>query len=289
MLLLKLHSTNKGLVIRLVILLSLLIGFVSAFVGSLVGLGGGIIFVPAMLFLHEYTSMFEWATPQTIVGISLVTMVFTGLSSTLAYLKVKRVDVRTGVIFLIGSLPGSVFGSWMNSQLDVKNFSLYFGILMIIVFLLMLVDREKLAKNKEITITSSTRTFELYGETYRYNVPMVPALILSFAVGLLSGLFGIGGGTISVPAMILFFGIPIQVAIATSMFMILFISIISASTHIVLGHIAWAYVLFFVIGSYLGGTVGAKTGSILKGKTLAWILRIVIVIAAVRLIYESFS
>lgn len=273
--------------INLVIIISLLIGFISAFVGSLVGLGGGIIFVPAMLFLYDNFASFSWANPQAIVGISLVTMVFTGLSSTLAYYKLKRVDIKTGVIFLIGSIPGSIIGSWINTLLDTDEFSLYFGILMLIVFAMMLVDRQKLVKNKQLEINKYTRTFEIDGETFQYNVTYVPAFILSFAVGALSGLFGIGGGTISVPAMILFFGIPIQVAIATSMFMIFFISLISATTHIVLGHIVWAYVLFFVIGSYIGGTVGAKTSKLFKGKTLEWILRIVIVIAALRLILES--
>jgi len=270
-----------------VIILSIIIGFISAFVGSLVGLGGGIIFVPAMLFLYDNFSTFSWATPQTIVGISLVTMVFTGLSSTLAYYRQGRVDVKTGVLFLIGSLPGSVIGSWLNTLLDTDAFSLYFGVLMLVVFAMMLIDREKLMKNKTLEITKHTRTFEIDGQTHQYNVTYIPAFILSFMVGTLSGLFGIGGGTISVPAMILFFGIPVQIAIATSMFMIFFISIISATTHIALGHIVWAYVLFFVIGSYIGGTVGAKTGKLLKGKTLEWILRIVIVIAAVRLIVES--
>jgi len=274
-------------VIGLVILIAILIGFLSAFVGSLVGLGGGIIFVPAMLFLYDNFASFSWANPQAIVGISLVTMVFTGLSSTLAYFKLKRVDIKTGVIFLIGSMPGSIIGSWINTKLDIDDFSLYFGILMLIVFAMMLLDRQKLLKNKQLEINKYTRTFEIDGEMYQYNVTYVPAFILSFAVGALSGLFGIGGGTISVPAMILFFGIPVQVAIATSMFMIFFITLISATTHIVLGHIVWAYVLFFVIGSYIGGTVGAKTSKLFKGKTLEWILRIVIVIAALRLILES--
>lgn len=271
-----------------IMLIAICIGFLSAFVGSLVGLGGGIIFVPAMLFLYERFADFSWANPQAIVGISLITMVFTGMSSTIAYYKLKRVDVKTGVLFLIGSLPGSVFGAWLNTKLEVDKFSLYFGILMLVIFLLMLVDREKLMKNKQLNITDQTRTFEIDGKTYQYNVPYIPAFILSFMVGMLSGLFGIGGGTISVPAMILLFGIPVQVAIATSMFMIFFISMISASTHIALGHIVWSYVIFFIIGSYIGGTVGAKTSKRLKGRTLEWILRIVIVIAAIRLIMESF-
>lgn len=272
----------------MIIVISLIIGFLSAFVGSLVGLGGGIIFVPAMLFLFDNVEAFSWASPQTIVGISLITMVFTGMSSTLAYYKLKRVDIRTGIIFLIGSLPGSVFGSWMNTKMDVQSFSLYFGILMIVIFCMMLVDREKLMKDKQLKITDKTRTFVIDNETYQYNVPLIPAFILSFAVGILSGLFGIGGGTISVPAMILLFGIPVQIAIGTSMFMIFFISMISSSTHIILGHIVWKYMLFFIIGSYIGGTVGARTSKLFTGKMLENFLKFVIVLAAIRLIYDSF-
>lgn len=271
----------------IIIVVGLLIGFLSAFVGSLVGLGGGIVFVPAMLFLFGYSDAFSWANPQAIVGISLITMVFTGLSSTLAYLKLKRVDLKTGTIFLIGSLPGSVVGSWINTRLETDGFSLYFGILMIIVFLMLLIDRDKLKKDKKLEISNRTHTFEIDGETYQYNINYVPAFILSFVVGALSGLFGIGGGTISVPAMILFFGMPVQIAIGTSMYMIFFISLISSSTHIFLGHIVWKYVIFFVIGSYIGGTVGARTSKLFKGNTLEWILKAVILIAAVRLVIEG--
>lgn len=272
----------------MIILIGLVIGFLSAFVGSLVGLGGGIVFVPAMLFLFNNVESFAWANPQAIVGISLITMVFTGLSSTIAYVKLRRVDLRTGTIFLIGSLPGSVFGSWMNTKLDTDSFSIYFGILMIIVFVMMMVDREKLMKNKTVEVTNRTKTFEIDGETYQYTVNYAPAFILSFIVGTLSGLFGIGGGTISVPALILFFGMPVQIAIGTSMYMIFFISLMSSGAHIVMGHIIWKYVIFFVIGSYIGGTVGAKTSKLFTGKTLEWILKAVILIASIRLIIAGF-
>src|SRR5699024_11825511 len=97
---------------------------------------------------------------------------------------------------------------------------------------MMMINRKKLLKDKLNEISNRTRTFEIDGENYQYNVNYTPAFILSFLVGALSGLFGIGGGTISVPAMILFFGIPVQVALGTSMFMIFFISFISSSTHI---------------------------------------------------------
>lgn len=272
----------------MIIIIALLIGFASAFVGSLVGLGGGIIFVPAMLYLFGHYTSFAWASPQTIVGISLITMIFTGLSSTLAYYRLKRVDMKTGIIFVIGCLPGIYFGGLINKTIDVDSFQLYFGLLMLFVFLMMLIDREKLMKNKTLQITDKTRSFVVDGVEHQYNIQVVPALILAFFVGFLSTMFGIGGGTISVPMMIIIFGIPVQIAVGTSMFMIFFISLAGSISHIAMGHIVWKYVIFFIIGSYLGGTVGAKTSKLFKGKTLEWILKIVIVIAALQLIIESF-
>src|SRR5690606_15933239 len=99
----------------------------------------------------------------------------------------------------------------------------------------------------------NVRVFYLKGEPYYYKVSVIPALILSFTVGILSGLFGIGGGSIMVPAMMLLFGIPTHIAAATSMFMILFVSISSTVTHVVLGHVIWEYALLFIPGAWIGG------------------------------------
>src|SRR5690625_6010261 len=93
-------------------------GFLSAFVGSLVGLGGGIIFVPAMLLLYQYTDTFTWADPQTIVGISLISMVFTGLSSTIVYLKLKRIDIKIGLFFFSFNLHSIFFCVLFNSSFN---------------------------------------------------------------------------------------------------------------------------------------------------------------------------
>lgn len=133
------------------------------------------------------------------------------------------------------------------------------------------------------------RTFHLEGHTYRYSVSIFAAFILSLGVGMLSGLFGIGGGSIMVPAMILLFGFPAHIATATSMFMIFFISIVGASTHIILGHISWEYVLAFIPGAWFGGKLGAIINQMLPGKTIEWILRILLVIIGVRMIIQGLS
>jgi uncharacterized membrane protein YfcA len=94
----------------LVYLICFLIGISAAFLGGLVGLGGGIILIPMLLFLNQYSTAFAWATPQVIVGISLVTMIFTALSSTITYSKRKRIDYKAGFLLLIGCIPGGILG-----------------------------------------------------------------------------------------------------------------------------------------------------------------------------------
>lgn len=249
------------------------------------GLGGGIILVPSLLFIASAFDSFAWATPQTIVGISLIVMIFTGLSSTLAYLKVKRVDYKTGFLCLIGSVPGGIIGSWLNQFLDAASFQLYLGILMLIISALLFLKKK--IPEKKVLSGNQVRTFVVHGKTYEYEVQKTTAIILSLFVGALSGIFGIGGGSIMVPAMILFFGMPVHVATATSMFMIFFVSIVGASTHIALGHIAWEYVLFFLPGAWIGGKLGAKVNQLLPGQALEWILRGLLIFIGLRMIIEG--
>lgn len=271
--------------ILLVFIVLIIIGLVTAFVGSIMGLGGGIILVPAMLLMASLFDAFDWVTPQAIVGVSLIVMIVTGLSSTLAYLKVKRVDYKTGLLFLIGSIPGSILGSWLNQFVDGDAFQLYFGILMILISILLFLRKDG-RPQKELT-GGDIRTFEVNGIEYRYKVQKSIAIILALIVGMLSGLFGIGGGSIMVPAMILFFGFPVHIATATSMFMIFFASIFGSITHIALGHIPWEYVLFFIPGAWFGGKLGAKVNQKLSSKTLEWILRGLLILIGLRMIIEG--
>lgn len=249
------------------------------------GLGGGVILVPTLLLIASVSDAFAWATPQTIVGVSLIVMIFTGLASTLTYLKVKRVDYKTGLLFLIGSIPGGVVGSWLNQFVDGDSFQLYFGILMIIISLLLVLKKKDPPKRE--LLGKHVRTFTYNGETYQYKVQKPLAITLAFIVGILSGLFGIGGGSIMVPAMILLFGFPVHIATATSMFMIFFVSIVGSTTHIALGHIPWEYVLFFIPGAWIGGKLGAKVNQMLSSKTLEWILRILLIFIGLRMIIQG--
>lgn len=268
----------------MVYVISICIGFLAAFVGSLVGMGGGIILVPALLFLNQFLDSFSWATPQNIVGISLVVMIFTALSSTISYLKKGRVDYKNGFILLTGCIPGGVLGAWLNQFIQSEMFSFYFGLLVIFMFFMFFLKKKATAKKNT---DDSNQEVDVNGNTHPYSVPFWSAFFISLFIGVLSGLFGIGGGSVLVPVMILLFGFSPHVAVATSMFIIFFIGLTSSATHITLGHVPWQYVWLFIPGAWLGGTVGARVNLLLKGQTVEWILRILLLVIGVRLIWQG--
>ena len=267
------------------VILMFMIGLVTALVGSIAGLGGGVILVPVLLFLGDQLSTFDWVSPQSIVGISLVVMIFTGMSSALSYLKHDRVDKKIGYVFLIGSVPGGIIGSWLNQFFKTDMFSLLFGCIMIVVSLLFFIPRK--TPGTYLFNKGLKREKVIEGTTYTYQMPIAFGLILSLGVGMLSGLLGIGGGSLMVPAMILLFNIPAHIATATSMFMIFFASISSSATHIFLGHVEWAYTLYFIPGAYLGGTLGARVNRLLKGQAVEWFLRVLLILIGIRLIWQG--
>ncbi|WP_226580225.1 sulfite exporter TauE/SafE family protein [Halobacillus litoralis] len=262
-----------------------IIGLVTALVGSVAGLGGGVILVPVLLFLGDHFSSFDWVSPQSIVGVSLVVMIFTGMSSAISYMKHERVDKKIGLIFLFGSIPGGIVGSWFNQYFKTDGFSLFFGCVMIIVSLLFFIPRRQIGD--PLIKKGLKREKTIDGKTYTYRMPFLIGFVLSFTVGMLSGLLGIGGGSLMVPAMILLLNIPPHIATATSMFMIFFASISSSAMHVFLGHVELGYTLWFIPGAYLGGTLGAGINRKLNGRAVEWFLRVLLILIGIRLIWQG--
>lgn len=264
-----------------------LVGLLSGIAGSLIGLGGGVILVPAMLFLGSSFVFFPELPPQKIVGLSVIMMIFTGLSSTLSYMKVKTVDYRSGWIFFVGSVPGTIIGAFVNKGLDLPSFNLYFGILLVFLALLLLV-KDRLKSVHWFVRNGRNFTFkDTMNKEYVYGYPVWFALLLTFGVGFASGLFGIGGGSIMVPAMILLFLFPPHVAVGTSMFMVFLSAIVNSITHISLGNVPWLYTIAVVPGAYIGAKLGAALNKKLNSETLVVILRIALLVLGLRSIYEG--
>ncbi|MCD8509503.1 MAG: sulfite exporter TauE/SafE family protein [Bacillus sp. (in: Bacteria)] len=265
-----------------------LLGLVAAIFGSLLGLGGGIIVVPGLLLLSSSFPIMHGITPQVAVGTSLLIMIFTSLSSTLAYLKQKTVDYKSAFLFFVGSGPGAIFGVWLNKDINVDSFLILFGIFIIIVsFILMVRNRIKPLKRRPNGIKRSY--VNSLGIHVEYGYDPITALLISFVVGMCSGLFGIGGGSLMVPAMILLFGFPAHMAIATSMLLIFLSAMVSSLSHIMLGNIHWLYALVLVPGAWFGGQIGAAINRRMTSIRLVQLLRVFLIIIGIRLIYQGIT
>ncbi|MFJ8088439.1 sulfite exporter TauE/SafE family protein [Lysinibacillus sp. NPDC095746] len=264
-----------------------IIALLSGIIGSLVGLGGGIILVPATLYVGLNLGMIPDITPQKVVGLSVVMMIFTGLASTLSYMKSKTVDYKSGWIFFIGSIPGTMLGAWVNKGLDVPSFNLYFGILLIILATILLV-RDRLKPVEWFVKNGMQQEFkDKEGNTFIYGYPIWFAIALTFGIGFASGLFGIGGGSMIVPAMIILFLFPPHVAVATSMFMVFLTSIVNSASHIYLGHVPWLYTIPVIPGAYIGAKLGAAFNKRIKSDTLVVALRVILLLLGIRSIIEG--
>ncbi|MCM3388174.1 sulfite exporter TauE/SafE family protein [Ureibacillus chungkukjangi] len=264
-----------------------IIALSSGIVGSLVGLGGGVILIPATLFIGINLGFFPEITPQKVVGLSVVMMIFTGLSSTLSYMKNKQVDFKSGFIFFIGSIPGTMFGAWLNKGLDLPSFNLFFGLFLVFLSILLFV-RDKLKPIQWFVQHGKQTNFtDKEGKKFVYGYPIWFAILFTFVVGTVSGLFGIGGGSLLVPAMVLLFLFPPHVAVATSMFMVFLSSIVNSASHIYLGNVPWIYTIPVIIGAYIGAKVGAGLNKRMQSKTIVFVLQIVMLLIGIRSIIDG--
>ncbi len=255
----------------MVILSLIMIGLLSGTIGSLAGLGGGIVTVPALLFLGNGTGLLPPVAPQTAVGTSLAVIIFTALSATLSYMKEGVVDYRNGLLLFAGSGPAALAGAWLNHFLDINQFYFYFGIfVMAMAGMMFLKDRAK----------------KHHGDT-AHAVPLFSGLGVAMAVGLMSGLFGIGGGALMIPAMVLLFRFNIRAAVATSMFIIFFSASLGTVAHFLLGNVSWLYAAALIPGAWLGGKLGAGINKRLKSRSIELALRVLLVIIGIQLMLKG--
>ncbi|MCG7408480.1 sulfite exporter TauE/SafE family protein [Paenibacillus sp. ACRRX] len=269
---------------EITILLLAIIGLAAATFGSIVGLGGGIILVPGLIYLGPLM-LGKTIDAQVAVATSLAVLIFTSLSSTLAYRKVKRVDWRSGIIYFITSGPASMLGAALTQQFKNQSFELAFGFFMLAMAILMVMKD----KMKPLNIRwSQTKQFtDGAGVTSEYGQHVWVMLLIGFMVGLVSGLFGIGGGSLFVPLMVLLFRYPAHVATATSMFVIFLSSILGTTVHAWNGSVDWLLVAILAPSAWIGGKLGAMIANKMSGKGLLLLLRLTLLILSIRMIVSG--
>ncbi len=264
------------------------LGFVVGAYGTLVGAGGGFVLVPALLIIYPHEK------PASITSISLSVVFFNATSGAAAYARLRRIDYRTGLIFAAASLPGAVGGAYLVGAVPRTAFDIIFGTVLLVLaaYTLWSVGRPQTmrAPLSGRFIVRRVMPGDEDGAEYRYSFNMLQGIIFSAGIGFLSSLLGIGGGVIHVPVMITVLHFPVHVAVATSQFVLAFMSAEGSGVHLLNGDLAGDNIvraLLIAAGAIPGAQAGARLAQRFKGPVIARLLVIALFVVGVRLLLSG--
>lgn len=254
-----------------------------AIVGLSLGLtgGGGAIFAVPLL-------VYGLGVPtREAIGISLAAVGATALAGFITRLRASQVEVRTGVIFAIAGMSGAPLGAWIAGYLPEPLLLLLFAGLMIIVAVRLWMQSTRKAAALEVSNCepigdASTCQRDSAGALILNSRCAVLLLIVGVVTGILTGLFGVGGGFVIVPALVLFSGMPIHRAVGTSLMVIALVSVSGIASHLIAGRpIDPGTTSLFVAGGVGGLLAGQAIGRHLSGPVLQRVFVAAIVAVAV--------
>ena len=249
-------------------------GGLAGLLGSLLGIGGGVFLVPFLLFIGL---PFRGAA-----GISLMTVIASSSAVSASSAGLSLVNVRLGMILEIATTLGGLFGGLTAAYLSERTLTAAFAVFSTVVA----IDILRRLDQKNVILDLSAQPGRLGGRYYEperqreviYRVKRLPVAILaSFIAGNASGLLGIGGGVLKVPALNAWCGVPIRAAAATSSLMIGVTAAASApmqyANHYIQPPLAAAAVLGVLAGSrgglWFGGRAKARWLKLLLASVLA--------------------
>lgn len=197
-----------------ILILLLLTGSFAGFLAGLLGIGGGVILVPLFLWLFPLAGYPADLVVHTAFGTSLAIILPTAISSTLGHRKRGNIDWHMVAFLAIGGALGSFIGSSLVALIPGEKLKIYFGLMQIIISL-------KLLLYKPYIPTENLHRATCY-----------PLVLVGLTGGLFSAFFGVGGGIITVPLLLLLLHLPIHLAVGNSSALIVVSSLVAVSSYI---------------------------------------------------------
>jgi uncharacterized membrane protein YfcA len=249
------------------------LGGAAVFIGliaSMIGVGGGIFMVPLLSLSHLV------GTTQEAVGTSLAAIIFTSLSSSLAYRRQRVLDLRLGLAVMPGAVAGAWLGAYLTRFISSGWLAVAFGIFLLYPAGMMLRGRQP----REIALL-----FRRSRAEGRYHP--LEAAALGLGSGLAAGFFGIGGGIVMVPAMAIFLGLDIVQAVATSLFVMGPSALIGSMEHLLQRHVHLELALPLILGITLGAQLGPRISTRMPKARLRQLFGLVLLYSSVNMILSG--
>ena len=271
----------------------LAMGAAVGFLSGLVGIGGGFLMTPLLIFSGVPTPV--------AVGTEANQIVATSASGALAQWRRNNVDVKMGLVMLSGGIVGSAAGvETIKILRQVGQVDLIIAVCYVVflgsIGILMLIESinawRKAASGK---LTPTRRTGQ---HNWVHRLPLkqrfhrsklyisaIPPIVIGAFVGFLAAIMGVGGGFILVPAMIYLLRMPTNVVVGTSLFQVLFVAAFTTVLHATQNQtVDIVLALLLMLGGVIGAQLGVIAGAKLKGEQLRTLLALLVLAVAIRLL-----
>jgi uncharacterized protein len=263
------------------------ISFGAGFLGALLGLGGGMIVIPALtLLLH--------VDIRLAIGASIISVIATSSGAAAAYVRDRLANLRVAMFLELGTTAGAITGAYLAGIVHPRWLFVLFGLILGYSAVAML--RRRRNAEDEVEVGTFTRHLKLRGsyfddaagqEIIYQPVRARLGLALMYVAGAVSGLLGIGSGALKVPAMDLAMELPIKVSTATSNFMIGVTAAASAGLYFTRGQIDPFIAAPVSIGVLAGAFAGSQTLGHIGGRSIRVIFVIVLLVVAVQMLLKG--
>ena len=241
--------------------LGLASGMLVGFSLGLVGGGGSILAVPLMVYVVGVPE------PHMAIGTSAIAVAANAAVNLSNHARGGTVIWSCALIFAASGMVGAFGGSILGKMVDGQKLLALFALVMIVIAMLMLKTRARIGL-PDVKISMS-------------NMPAIVGLGL--ATGTMSGFFGIGGGFLIVPALMLATGMPIMNAVSSSLVAVTAFGMTTAASYAWSGLVSWALAGLFVAGGIAGGLAGTRAARHLAERRGALNIVFAVVIIAVAL------
>lgn len=234
------------------------IGLAAGVLGGGLGVGGGIIMVPLLVWVG--------AGRHRAHATSLAAIVFIAAAGASSFGASGEADLGLGITVGIGGILGSVIGASVMHRVSARALTIIFGLILLVAAIRMILSAEPLPGAVDFSELSK----------------MLIALTIGLIAGFFAGLAGVGGGVVIVPSSVLLLGLDQHQAQGTSLVAIIFTAVAGSLVNLRNQRVRPVDGLLAGVGGVAGSVIGSRIALLVEGRTLSVVFGFLVLFVAVR-------